>query len=111
MGSADLDASRKAFNQKLQDLIIQQTSRIINNDLYTKSLLSSLPVALISTDKKGRIQVINRAAEEMLQTTLQSVKGSSLSDLFSRSPAIAEIIRQAGAGAPRGPGRGSGGLR
>ena len=95
MGSADLDASRKAFNQKLQDLIIQQTSRIINNDLYTKSLLSSLPVALISTDKNGLIQVANRAAEEMLQAKLQSITGSSLIDLFSLSPAIAENIKQA----------------
>jgi PAS domain S-box-containing protein len=58
-------------------------------------LLSSLPVALISTDKKGLIQVANRAAEEMLQTQFQSVKGSSLNDLFDLSPAIAEKINQA----------------
>ena len=95
MGSTELDATRKAFNQKMQDLIIRQTSRIINNDLYTKSLLSSLPVALISTDKHGLIQVANQAAEEMLQVKLQSIKGSSLIDLFSLSPAIAENIKQA----------------
>ena len=95
MDSTELDASRKAFNQKLQDLIIRQTSRIINNDLYTKSLLSSLPVALISTDKNGLIQVANQAAEEMLQAKLQSIKGSSLIDLFTLSPAIAENIKQA----------------
>jgi PAS domain S-box-containing protein len=92
---SELDASLKAFNKKLQDLIIRQASRIINNDLYTKSLLSSLPVALISTDKNGLIQVANQAAEEMLQVKLQSVKGSSLIDLFSLSPAIAENIKQA----------------
>jgi transcriptional regulator of aromatic amino acid metabolism/polyferredoxin len=95
MDSTELDASRKAFNQKLQNLIIRQTSRIINNDLYTKSLLSSLPVALISTDKNGLIQVANQAAEEMLQTKLQIIKGSSLIDLFSLSPTIAENIKQA----------------
>ena len=95
MDRSELDASRKAFNQKMQDLIIQQASRIINNDLYTKSLLSSLPVALISTDKNGLIQVANQAAEEMLQVKLQSVKGSSLIDLFALSPAIAENIKQA----------------
>jgi PAS domain S-box-containing protein len=92
---SELDASLKAFNKKLQDLIIRQASRIINNDLYTKSLLSSLPVALISTDKNGLIQVANQAAEEMLQVKLQSVKGSSLIDLFALSPAIAENIKQA----------------
>ena len=81
--------------QDLQDLVIHQASRLINDNLYTKSLLSSLPVAFISTDKKGHIQVANKAAEEMLQVTLQSVKGTSLNDLFAFSPAIAEMINQA----------------
>jgi PAS domain S-box-containing protein len=81
--------------QDLQDLVIRQASRLINDNLYTKSLLSSLPVALISTDKEGEIQVANRAAEEMLQTKLQPVKGSSLIDLFTLSPTISEKINQA----------------
>ncbi len=95
MISSSPETGHKAFNQKMQDLIIRQASRIINNDLYTKSLLSSLPVALISTDKNGLIQVANQAAEEMLQVELQSVKGSPLIDLFALSPAIAENIKQA----------------
>jgi PAS domain S-box-containing protein len=98
MDSTESDATSKALRenlQDLQDLVIRQASRLINDNLYTKSLLSSLPVALISTDKKGLIQVANRAAEEMLQTQLQSVKGSSLIDLFDLSPAIAEKINQA----------------
>jgi PAS domain S-box-containing protein len=95
MISSSPETGHKAFNQKMQDLIIRQASRIINNDLYTKSLLSSLPVALISTDKNGLIQVANQAAEEMLQVELQSVKGSPLIDLFALSPAIAENIQKA----------------
>jgi PAS domain S-box-containing protein len=95
MISTSPDAGPKAFKQKMQDLIIRQASRIINNDLYTRSLLSSLPVALISTDKNGLIQVANRAAEEMLQVKLQSVKGTSLIDLMAPSAAIVENIRQA----------------
>ncbi len=98
MGSTESGATSKALRenlQDLQDLVIRQASRLINDNLYTKSLLSSLPVALISTDKKGLIQVANRAAEEMLQTKLQSVKDSPLIDLFALSPAIAEKINQA----------------
>jgi nitrogen fixation/metabolism regulation signal transduction histidine kinase len=98
MDSTESGATNKALRenlQDLQDLVIRQASRLINDNLYTKSLLSSLPVALISTDKKGLIQVANRAAEEMLQTQLQSVKGSPLNDLFAFSPAIAEKINQA----------------
>ena len=67
----------------LQDLVIQQASRLINDSLYTKSLLSFLPVALLSTDKNGMVQVANQAAEEMLQTTLQEIKGTTFIDLFS----------------------------
>jgi transcriptional regulator with AAA-type ATPase domain len=92
MDSTESGATNKALRenlQDLQDLVIRQASRLINDNLYTKSLLSSLPVALISTDKKGLIQVANRAAEEMLQT------GSPLNDLFAFSPAIAEKINQA----------------
>ncbi len=95
MGGTEPDTSLEEFYENLQDMVIRQAGRIINNDLYTKSLLSSLPVALISTDKNGLIQVANKAAEEMLQTKLRSVKGSSLIDLFSLSPAIAENIKQA----------------
>jgi nitrogen fixation/metabolism regulation signal transduction histidine kinase len=101
MDSTESGATNKALRenlQDLQDLVIRQASRLINDNLYTKSLLSSLPVALISTDKKGLIQVANRAAEEMLQTQLQSVKGSPLNDLFAFSPAIAEKINQARGG-------------
>jgi PAS domain S-box-containing protein len=98
MDTTKSGATSKALKenlQDLQDLVIRQASRLINDNLYTKSLLSSLPVALISTDKEGEIQVANRAAEEMLQTKLQSVKGSSLIDLFTLSPAISEKINQA----------------
>ena len=98
MGNIESDATVIALRenlQDLQDLVIRQTSRLINNNLYTKSLLSSLPVALISTDKKGLIQVANRAAEEMLQTKLQSVIGSSLIDLLALSPSITDKINQA----------------
>jgi transcriptional regulator of aromatic amino acid metabolism len=94
MDSTDSDATGKHLFEDLQDFVIWQARRLINNNLYAKSLLSSLPVALISTDKNGLIQVANRAAEEMLQTKLKSIKNSSLIDLFALSPAIAENINK-----------------
>jgi hypothetical protein len=57
MGGTEPDTSLDEFYDNLQDMVISQAGRIINNDLYTKSLLSSLPVALISTDKNGLVQV------------------------------------------------------
>ncbi len=81
--------------QDLQDLVITQASKLINSNLYTKSLLSSLPVALISTDQNGKIQVANKAAEEMLQTSLQTLRGKSLTDAFEKSAKIAATISEA----------------
>lgn len=81
--------------QDLQDLVIHQASRLINDGLYTKSLLSMLPVALLSTDRDGIVQVANKAAEEMLQTSLKAIKGTSLIDLFTLSPELVTKIRQA----------------
>ena len=98
MDPTESGAANKALRenlQDLQDLVIRQASRLLNHDLYTKSLLSSLPVALISTDRNGLIQVANQAAEEMLQSRLPSKKNASIVDLFSLSPAIAENIKQA----------------
>ena len=97
MNSTESDNINHALRenlQDLQDLVIHQASRLINDNLYTKSLLSSLPVAFISTDKDGLVQVVNEAAEEMLQANLQSFKGTSIIDLFALSPAIAEKINE-----------------
>ncbi|MDM8538429.1 sigma 54-interacting transcriptional regulator [Desulfobacterales bacterium HSG17] len=95
MGSVETESSLNTFYENMQELVILQAGRLINNNLYTRSLLSTLPVALISTDKNSLIQVANNAAEEMLQTGLKSIKGSSLIDLFSLSPVIVEKIRHA----------------
>lgn len=98
MDHTDSDASKIAIEKyynDLQDLVIWQASRLINDSLYTESLLSTLPVALISTDKDGLVQVANKAAEEMLQTELKSIKGLSLLDLFALSKDITGKIKEA----------------
>lgn len=81
--------------QDLQDLVITQASKLINSTLYTKSLLSSLPVALISTDRNGVIQVANKAAEDMIQMDLNALRGKSLTEIFTDSPDIVERINKA----------------
>lgn len=63
-----------SFNKKLQDVVIQQAQRMINYDLYVKALLSTLPVALIATDKNGRIKTVNQTTEEILNLNLKELK-------------------------------------
>jgi len=54
------------FYDQLQDTVIEQARRLINHNLYTKAILSTLPIALVATDRSGRIRSINRAAEDLL---------------------------------------------
>jgi hypothetical protein len=46
MDSTESDATDKPFFEDMQDFVVWQARRLINNNLYTKSLLSSLPVPL-----------------------------------------------------------------
>ena len=54
------------FYDDLQELVINQARNMINLNLYTKSLLSTLPVALIATNTDGIVKTLNQAAEEIL---------------------------------------------
>jgi PAS domain S-box-containing protein len=54
------------FYDQLEEMVVEQARRLINHDLYTKAILSTLPTALVATDRSGRIRSTNRAAEETL---------------------------------------------
>ena len=79
------------FYDKLQDLVIDQARRLINQSQYTKTLLSSLPVAILATDADGRIQTMNQIAEKILATDLADIKDQPITSLFPNSP---EVISQ-----------------
>mgnify|MGYP000600022405 CR=1 FL=1 len=70
------------FNAKLQDIFIHQTRKLLNSKIYIKSLLSTLPVALIATDEKGQIKTVNRACEDILGLDPKKVEGKVLGKIF-----------------------------
>ena len=47
------EAYLEEFCGELRSLVVKQASRMINNDLYMKALLSALPVAMIAADEDG----------------------------------------------------------
>jgi PAS domain S-box-containing protein len=71
------------FHQDLQELVIDQARRLINLSFYNKALLSTLPVALLGTDRQGHIRAVNQAAEEILGVSEKEVKGTPLASLFA----------------------------
>ena len=68
---------------------------MIDLTLYTKALLSTVPVALIGADKNGLIRNINRAAEEILGLAEDEIKGVELSGVFESNSTVSKKIGQA----------------
>ncbi len=83
-----------SFNKKLQDVVIQQAQRMINYDLYVKALLSTLPVALIATDKNGRIKTVNKTTEEILNLNLKELKDIQLTKFFDPNTELVEKMTE-----------------
>ena len=86
MGRANVSGHKEDlledFSTELQELIVRQARKILNLTLYTRALLSTLPVALIATDKYGCIQTVNQAAEEILGIEEKELQGRRLTELF-----------------------------
>ena len=80
------------FYDNLQDLVIDQAKRLINQTQYTKTLLSSLPVAILATDADGKIQTMNKNAENILATPLKKIKDQPIAVLFQNNPEITANI-------------------
>lgn len=83
------------FHQRLQNTAVDQAKKIIDLHLYHKALLSTLPVALLGTDRSGRIRSVNHAAEEILGFTAEDLTGRPLVEVFGSHSEAADKIRQA----------------
>ena len=70
------------FYQSLQNLVVEQAKRMINMSLYNRTLLSTLPVALLGTDEEGYIRSINQAAEDILGFSEKELQDRLLIELF-----------------------------
>jgi PAS domain S-box-containing protein len=79
------------YYDQLEDTIIGQARRLINNDLYTKAILSTLPIALVATDRSGKIRSTNRAAEDLLGLKALG-KSAALADYFPQDQLLQEKI-------------------
>lgn len=84
-----------AFFEGLEDLAVQQARRLINLSLYSKALLSMLPVALIATDKDGLVRMSNKAAQDILGFREEEITGRPAAEIFGPRSEIARRLRQA----------------
>ncbi len=88
--SPETSGSLDSFYNQLQDTVIEQARRLINHNRYTKAILSTLPIALLATDRSGRICSSNRAAEALLALK----EKASLSECFQQDPLLLEKVER-----------------
>jgi len=76
------------FNKKVHELVIRQTRELLNTHIFTKSLLSSLPVALIAADMQGLIKTFNRSAETLLKINSVDALSTNITEVLKGNPSI-----------------------
>jgi transcriptional regulator with AAA-type ATPase domain/polyferredoxin len=79
------------FYNQLEEMVVEQARHLINHNLYTKSILSTLPTALVATDRVGRIRSANQAAEEILGLG-SLAKGITLASCFPKDQLLQDKI-------------------
>jgi PAS domain-containing protein len=74
--------------RELRDAERQRTRRraesdLVDRDARWRAILDNLPDALLTIDDGGRIELFNRAAEEMFGYAAGEVQGAQASELFA----------------------------
>lgn len=75
------EALQKA-SEELNRKIEESTAKLRATTARLQTLLQALPDIVLFKDPQGRYQLINRAAEEALGTTLEKIKGKTVDDLL-----------------------------
>ena len=91
MKQSNLDS----FYERLEETVIQQAGRIINQNLFTKSILSTLPVALIAADTNSVILTSNKEAEQLAGIGSGPTKEANIEVIFASYPELIRKIRSA----------------
>ena len=76
------------FNEQLEELVIEQARKLINQNSYTKSILTTLPIALVATDKMGNVHSFNNTAKKLLCLS----NGKKLTECFSENSSLQSKI-------------------
>jgi len=77
------------FSEQLEELVIDQARRLINQNSYTKSILSTLPIALVATDKTGKVRSFNNTAVSLLDLSDATI----LADCFPNNISLQSKIK------------------
>lgn len=64
------------------NMLRRQTAASKNKELYTRTILSSIADAVITTDEKGIVDYVNRVAEDIMECSVQDLINKPLKNVF-----------------------------
>ena len=82
------------FNEQLEELVIEQARRLINQHSYTKSIISTLPIALVATDKNGKVRSFNNTAVSLLDLSEATILADCFSNNISLQTKIEDCLNK-----------------
>ncbi|MDI3471545.1 MAG: Nitrogen regulation protein NtrY [Pseudolabrys sp.] len=100
----DLASLGETFNRMTQELrtqrddIMRARDQIDSRRRFTEAVLSGASAGVIGVDAYGRISILNRSAEKLIDKTEAQSLGRPVSEVV---PELEEFIRQAQTGSPR----------
>jgi two-component system nitrogen regulation sensor histidine kinase NtrY len=100
----DLANLGETFNRMIQELrtqrddLVRARDQIDSRRLFTEAVLAGASAGVIGVDSHGRVTILNRSAEKLLDRLESDALGKPVVDLV---PELGEFIHQAQASAPR----------
>jgi two-component system nitrogen regulation sensor histidine kinase NtrY len=100
----DLASLGETFNRMTQELrtqrddIVRARDQIDSRRRFTEAVLSGASAGVIGVDAYGRVSILNRSAEKLIDKTEAQSLGRPVSEVV---PELEEFIRQAQMGSPR----------
>ncbi len=100
----DLANLGETFNRMTQELrtqrddLVRARDQIDSRRLFTEAVLAGASAGVIGVDSHGRVTILNRSAEKLVDRAEAELLGKPVVDLV---PELGEFIHQAQASAPR----------
>lgn len=88
------NAALNTLNQELAGRVREATAELSRTMEYLSFILKSARDAIITTDRAGSVQTLNRAAEELLDVGREDPRGKPVAELLGKSKEVSEALSQ-----------------
>lgn len=90
VGQPEMDALIRIYNQMI-DRLREERLKLQEQHYFLEKILAASPAGIVTLDFDGRVDSINPAAERLLPSVPENVKGKELPEMGALGPALAGI--------------------